>query len=221
MQRSSVCVSEVGGRQLNASLLEKVENSCSVIPKFEFSVKVSRDGTKKITAVDSPSHPSYRRFWQLEIIDDLKRTCSSCTYELPDGTIVADAGDKVKSTIDLLFDPSPLGRPNVNLSLPDLLFKSVGTLTSADRRRDLLSSVVLCGGTSCIESAVDTFASIVAVRAGKNSKSRVITPGPLERDNACWIGGSILGSISAFGEIMVSKAEFKEDGISIIAKKCP
>jgi len=41
-----------------------------------------------------------------------------------------------------------------------------------------------------------------------------------ERKYSVWIGGSILGSLSTFGHMWISKQEYDECGPSIVHRKC-
>ena len=41
-----------------------------------------------------------------------------------------------------------------------------------------------------------------------------------ERKYSVWIGGSILGSLSTFGQMWISKQEYDECGSSIVHRKC-
>ena len=41
-----------------------------------------------------------------------------------------------------------------------------------------------------------------------------------ERKYSVWIGGSILSSLSSFQEMWVTKAEYEENGASIVHRKC-
>lgn len=51
-------------------------------------------------------------------------------------------------------------------------------------------------------------------------KPRIVTPSPIERDYACWIGGSILASLGTFQQMWISKAEYEEEGANIVERKC-
>ena len=49
---------------------------------------------------------------------------------------------------------------------------------------------------------------------------RVKTIAPPERKYSVWIGGSILGSLSTFQNMWISKDEYDECGPSIVHRKC-
>ncbi len=52
------------------------------------------------------------------------------------------------------------------------------------------------------------------------SSMKVKTIVPPERKYSVWIGGSILGSLSTFQSMWISKEEYDECGPSIVHRKC-
>ena len=50
---------------------------------------------------------------------------------------------------------------------------------------------------------------------------KAIAAPAIERSICPWLGGSILGSLGAFRDIYMSKAEWKEHGAALLDKKCP
>lgn len=80
---------------------------------------------------------------------------------------------------------------------------------------------------SCIRCSVSTFLITgIADRMKKeldaivpsSMKTKVIAPP--ERKYSVWIGGSILGSLSSFQQMWISKMEYDECGPSIVHRKC-
>ena len=49
-------------------------------------------------------------------------------------------------------------------------------------------------------------------------KTKIIAPP--ERKYSVWIGGSILGSLSTFSNMWISKQEYDESGPGIVHRKC-
>jgi len=43
---------------------------------------------------------------------------------------------------------------------------------------------------------------------------------PPERKYSVWIGGSILSSLTSFGQMWISKEEYNESGPGIVHRKC-
>jgi len=54
--------------------------------------------------------------------------------------------------------------------------------------------------------------------APSSMKTKIIAA--RERKYSVWIGGSILGSLSTFGQMWISKQEYDECGPSIVHRKC-
>ena len=120
----------------------------------------------------------------------------SAPVKLPDGTVV-DSG---------LFAYAP------ELLFPSPFFASEFPVTSA-------VDVVLCGGASLTTN----YAVRAQAELGERKLVRVFSQGqPLsEQRHAAFLGASILGSLGAFPNLMVSRAEFLEYGPGVVHKKCP
>jgi actin-related protein len=87
-----------------------------------------------------------------------------------------------------------------------------------DVRRELYSSIVLAGGTSMFPGLAERVEREVVALATPQMKVNVIsTP---ERKNAVWLGASILGSLDAFPQMVVSNAAYREEGAGIIHIIC-
>lgn len=52
------------------------------------------------------------------------------------------------------------------------------------------------------------------------STMKIKVKSPQERRNSTWIGGSILSSLKAFESIWITSSEWKEQGETIVHKKC-
>ena len=50
--------------------------------------------------------------------------------------------------------------------------------------------------------------------------SEVQVHAPPERKYSAWIGAAILGSLSSFSEMAVTKTEFDEEGAGVVHRKC-
>ena len=80
----------------------------------------------------------------------------------------------------------------------------------------MYSNIVLCGGNSMIPGIPERMHREVEDQCG----NRYRTIADPHRINAAWIGGSILGSLSMFQEIWISKQEYDECGPNIVHRKC-
>jgi actin len=86
-----------------------------------------------------------------------------------------------------------------------------------DIRKDLYN-ICLSGGTTMFPGIADRMTSEVANLAPSAIKVKVVSPP--ERKYSVWIGGSILGSLSTFQQMWISKMEYDEAGPGIVHRKC-
>jgi len=97
-----------------------------------------------------------------------------------------------------------------------------------DQQASLLGNVVLGGGGACIgptdQAVPDLLKEQVEAIIHTHTpgwRVKVLSPGRKERSISSWLGGSILGSLGAFHEMWITKAEYEECGAAIINRKCP
>jgi actin-related protein len=87
-----------------------------------------------------------------------------------------------------------------------------------DVRKELYSNIVLCGGTSMFRGLAERMEKEVVALATPQMKVNVTaTP---ERKNSVWLGGSVLGSLDAFPQMMIDRTEYRDEGVQIVHKKC-
>ncbi|GAB4838086.1 Actin-1 [Ancistrocladus abbreviatus] len=106
-------------------------------------------------------------------------------YELPDGQVITVGAGRFRCP-EVLFQPSMLGMESGREG-PDM-----------DIRRDLYANVVLSGGTTTMPGFADRLVKELTSMVSPSVRVRVIAP--LERKYSVWIGGSILASLSTFGQ---------------------
>ena len=135
-------------------------------------------------------------------------------YELPDGSKIT-IGDQRFRCAELLFKPSLEGDESPGIS--DITYKSIQK-SDIDIRKELGQNIVLSGGTTLLPGIQERLEKDVSALAPANTKIKV--DAPAERRFAVWIGGSVLSSLSTFGSMWITKAEFEENGVSIVHKKC-
>ncbi|MED6245094.1 Actin-2, partial [Ataeniobius toweri] len=87
-----------------------------------------------------------------------------------------------------------------------------------DIRCSLYANIVLSGGTTMFPGIADRMQKEMTAMASKSMKIKVIAPP--ERKYSVWIGGSILGSLSTFQQLWISKQEYDESGPGIVHRKC-
>lgn len=123
-------------------------------------------------------------------------------YELPDGEVVTFPGETFQCPLEY-----PLAWSRM---VYDTVMKS-----HIDVRKDLMANVVLAGKMSCIPG----------LNASLRKELESCVPASLAQVNVynrmehgVWRGGSILGSLSVFQQMIVSKAEYEEVGVNVVRK---
>mmetsp|Transcript_19575 Transcript_19575/g.35299 ORF Transcript_19575/g.35299 Transcript_19575/m.35299 type:complete len:502 (-) Transcript_19575:360-1865(-) len=107
------------------------------------------------------------------------------------------------------------------LPLQEAVMQAVGSC-DVDLKKDLLSCVVLSGGSSLFHGVKERLEREIFDLAPSAARVKVSAPGSnLERRFSVWIGGSILGSLGTFQQMWLSKAEYQEHGASLIHRKSP
>eukprot|EP00605_Chrysophyceae_sp_TOSAG23-4_P001243 GSChrysophyteH1.ASY1.ANO1.1354.1 assembled CDS len=162
-------------------------------------------------------------------------------YELPDGTMI-DVGLERFACGELYFDSDPLNwnskvLGSLRLGIDDLpkrisssndnfakLVADSFYRCDGDVQQHLLTNIVVTGGGATLDDLPERLRleveSIIKV-AAPAVDVKTISCSPNERSLCPWLGGSILGSLSSFKEIAVSKKDYQEYGPSIVDKKCP
>lgn len=141
-------------------------------------------------------------------------TDGSKTYELPDGNIISVHTERFRCP-EVLFQPSLIGKEAMGIH--DTTFQSI-MKCDVDIRRDLFSNVVLSGGSTMMPGIGERMTKELSALAPSTVRIKVITPP--ERKYSVWIGGSILSSLSTFQQMWIAKAEYDEQGPTIVHRKC-
>eukprot|EP01119_Soliformovum_irregulare_P024022 TRINITY_DN8524_c0_g1_i1.p1 TRINITY_DN8524_c0_g1~~TRINITY_DN8524_c0_g1_i1.p1 ORF type:complete len:372 (-),score=62.39 TRINITY_DN8524_c0_g1_i1:754-1818(-) len=137
-------------------------------------------------------------------------------WQLPDGkTIHVPAIDHF-NTSEVIFRPTDFGYDSV-LGVQQLLHQAIQSC-DMDLRIQMLGNIVLSGGNTLFqgyrERLEEELGSLVPSVASKNIR---IAASP-ERKYYVWIGGSILGSLSTFGQVWISQQEYQDGGVSVVHK---
>jgi actin len=136
-------------------------------------------------------------------------------YDLPDGQQIYLNDHRFMSP-EVLFSPTVLGNPNLTQGLHSVIFSTIQKC-HPDIQPELYSSVVLAGGNTLFPKLDERVQREVSYLAPKGITVKCVSfP---ERKYAAWLGGSILGSLSTFPCMWVSKTEYDDYGASIIHRK--
>jgi len=230
----------VGGNYLNDELHHRLTaRGVQILPRYMFPKREIIGGALKVTRVDYPdTHPSYAAFRTTEIVQDIKESACkvfeqpfdakfasalpTVSYELPDGHSI-DIGAERFQVPEILFTPPQLLSGPIDGQFGGIAKLVVDSVSQCDidTRRELFGSVLVTGAGSLFEGFSERLGHEVAHQA-PSYKLKISTP-PLtaERRFGVWMGGSILGSLSSFHQLWMSKPEYEEMGGSLVDRKCP
>jgi actin beta/gamma 1 len=139
------------------------------------------------------------------------------SYELPSGQSITLDKERVRAP-EVLFKPYlVLEDAIVDYGIHECVFNAIKKCDMTIHK-DLYRNIVLTGGNTMFEGIKERMTrELVALVP---STMRVAVVAPADRNEAVWIGGSQLASLSSFMQRWISKAEYDESGPSIVHRKC-
>ncbi|KAK6996524.1 actin family [Favolaschia claudopus] len=152
--------------------------------------------------------------YEQEIRDVDTSTALETSFELPDGRIL-DRGTERLRAPETLFQPSVCGLEGSGIH--ETAYSSIARC-DPDMHRSLYSHVSLCGGNTMFPGLAERLKKELKSLAPAKFEVRVVAHA--DRKYAAWIGGSILGSLSTFDNISISRQEYDEFGPAIVHRKC-
>eukprot|EP01038_Epipyxis_sp_PR26KG_P007070 gene7070-9650_t len=99
--------------------------------------------------------------------------------------------------------------------LHELVFASLSRC-DIDVRKELVANIMLVGGGALIDGVAQRLTYELNEIIPSNYKVKLIPSLPMEKQNAAWIGGSILGICGTFQQLWLSKAEYDEYGVDAL-----
>ena len=117
--------------------------------------------------------------------------------------------------LELLFKPDML---NLKYdSIDRAIFKSI-EMCGKDLHKDLYGNIVLSGGTTMFRGLPERIEKEI-IRFAPSTMEVNVVASP-ERKYAAWIGGSILGALPTFQQMVVTHKEYNDAGVGIVHRKC-
>ena len=140
------------------------------------------------------------------------RSCER-TYELPDGHVITIGNERFRCP-EALFEPAALRMGSTGIHA--MVFKSI-MMCEVDSRRELYSNIMISGGSTMYPGFVDRMKKEISTLAPPSIDLNINAPP--ERTYSVWIGGSIVGSLTNYQSMWVTKHEYFEYGPSIVHRK--
>ena len=136
-------------------------------------------------------------------------------YELPDQKVIEIQTERFQCP-EALFRPSLIGMANT----PGFHKAINNAINKCDTQiqDDLFGNVVLGSGNTMFPGIADRLQKELCALIRPTTRLKVVAAP--ERKSSAWIGGSILGSLSMFGRMPITKAEYAENGPKFVHKKC-
>merc|ERR1712228_325665 len=137
-------------------------------------------------------------------------------YRLPDGSEI-EVGQERFECAESLFSGHINGY-NANRSIADLVNTALSK-SGDDIKQVLFENIVCSGGNTMIKGFDDRLKKEVDANAPENSGWKTRIFGLVDRKLSCWIGGSIMASLSHMDQLWITKKEFQDIGPSIINQR--
>lgn len=114
---------------------------------------------------------------------------------------------------ELLFNPSLQNIQCDNIA--QMVYESIMRCDTG-LRSELFSNIVVCGGTTLFQGFADRLSIELKKLAPEENINFVFGP---KREYSAWIGGSVLGSMALFHQMVVTLDEYRESGITAIQNR--
>lgn len=135
-------------------------------------------------------------------------------YKLPDKTVVKLGKERFKCT-EALFQPYLAGKETVGIH--KYVYQSI-MKCDAELQDEMYENIILAGGSTLFPYFPSRLQREVTLLAPANTTVNVIARP--DRQDAAWIGGSILSEMSTFAHMLILREDYDEYGPSIVRRKC-
>ena len=142
-------------------------------------------------------------------------------YRLPDGSEIEVGQERFECT-ETLFTRN-VKRKNLlsnghDTTISDLVNKALSK-SNDDIRQVLFENIVCSGGNTMLKGFDDRLKKEIDATAPQNSGWKTRVFGLVDRKLSCWIGGSIMASLSHMDQLWITKKEYNEIGPSIVNQR--
>ena len=143
-------------------------------------------------------------------------------YRLPDGSEIEVGQERFQCT-ETLFSrnikrKTLLSDSSLNSTIADLVSKALSK-AGKDIRQVLFENIVCSGGNTMLKGFDDRLKREIDLNAPENSGWKTRVFGLVDRKLSCWIGGSIMASLSHMDQLWITKKQYQEHGPSIITQR--
>ena len=215
-----------GGKTLTQHLLTTLnDNHGCEFTNSRHDLKIARDIKEKLC------------YFQTTLSDDGDPTRSNYpdagerSYELPDGQVIT-INEERYSTGNALFDPTVMGLNEIGLHTA--IHQVINRCIPQDRRV-LYNCIYIAGGTAntrglsakmveMLQTTLKDNSTEPSCRLGSAPNRQInmrVRTSPGYEHLSCWLGGSIMGSLSTMSQHWITKKEWEEFGKSSVRRKCP
>ncbi|EFC43759.1 hypothetical protein NAEGRDRAFT_44581 [Naegleria gruberi] len=150
-----------------------------------------------------------------EDYDEELRTIDSASFELPDGNVIQIKNERLTCP-EIYFNPQIFQSQEIG----PIHLQTYSSIQKCDidGRRFWYSNILLTGASSCFPKMTERLTKEMVFLSPSSMKVKVI--GAPERNIQAWLGGSILGSISASQTMFITREEYEEVGPVLVHRRC-
>jgi len=99
------------------------------------------------------------------------------------------------------------------------MVKTALSRSGEDIRRVLFENIVCSGGNTMTKGFDERLKKEIDLSAPDQSGWKTRVFGLVDRKLSCWIGGSIMASLSHMDQLWITKQQFEEEGPSIMERR--
>ncbi|KAM6980822.1 uncharacterized protein FYW47_000585 [Aplochiton taeniatus] len=134
-------------------------------------------------------------------------------YQLPDGNSICLRNERFLCP-EALFQPCLLEskEPGLHTMVMNCIQKC-----DVSQKDTLLENILICGGSTMLPGFAERLQNELFHMA---PRSGALVLASHKRQNAAWLGGSILASLSSFQSLWISRKEYEEKGPSVMYQQC-